>query len=166
MEALGFDFGNRGRRIEEQVRVLRELWTKPLVTFRGQYHTIDDRGINPAPIQQPIPIWFGGSAPAVLRRMARMGDGWMLDQAYPSEAKPLLEKLRSHLEAEGRRLEGFGIDVHVKLSQHPRETWAQLVEEWRERGATYVGVDTTGSDFRTSQEHLEAVHQFKDVALS
>ena len=69
MQALGYEFGDRGKRIEEQVFLLRELWTKPLVTFKGTYHTVDDMGINPRPKQRPIPIWFGGDADAVIRRM-------------------------------------------------------------------------------------------------
>ena len=63
-EALGKDFHTRGRRVEEQVAVLRKLWTEPLVTYRGADHTIENAGLNPMPIQRPIPIWFGGGADA------------------------------------------------------------------------------------------------------
>ncbi|HEX9921222.1 MAG TPA: LLM class F420-dependent oxidoreductase, partial [Anaerolineae bacterium] len=72
-EALGQDFHTRGKRIEEQVTLLRELWTKPLVTFEGAGHTISAAGLNPLPVQRPIPIWFGGMADVVLRRTARLG---------------------------------------------------------------------------------------------
>src|SRR4029453_17668221 len=75
-EALGENFKNRGRRSEEQIEVLRALWTKELVTFTGRWHKITDAGINPLPVQRPIPIWLGGGAEQVLRRIARLGDGW------------------------------------------------------------------------------------------
>ena len=76
-EALSEDFGNRGRRSEEQIEVLRLLWTNELVTYRGRWHTVDDGGINPLPVQRPIPVWFGGMDERVLKRLARVGDGWI-----------------------------------------------------------------------------------------
>src|SRR5512137_2052178 len=78
--ALNENFHNRGRRIEEQVALLRRLWTEPLVTFNGEWHTIPDAGLNPLPVQQPIPVWFGGSAEAALERIARLADGWIINQ--------------------------------------------------------------------------------------
>jgi probable F420-dependent oxidoreductase len=162
MQALGYDFSNRGQRIDEQIHVLRELWTKPLVTFRGKYHTIDDMGINPLPVQRPIPIWFGGEAEVVIRRMARLGEGWMLNRNLPEEAKPLVDTLHRYLEEQRRKPEEFGIDIRVNLSKHPRQTWAELVERWRKLGVTYVGVNTMGSGFNTPQKHIEAICRFKD----
>src|SRR5439155_560460 len=76
-DALGEDFRTRGRRVEEQIEVLRKLWTQPLVTHKSAEHVIDNAGINPLPVRRPIPIWFGGAAEPVLRRAARIGDGWM-----------------------------------------------------------------------------------------
>ena len=77
-EALNEDFTNRGRRSEEQIEVMRALWTNDLVTFKGRWHTITDAGINPLPVQRPIPIWFGGYDDRVLRRIGRIGDGWII----------------------------------------------------------------------------------------
>ena len=76
-DALGEEFRTRGRRVEEQIEVLRKLWTQPLVTHKGAHHVIDNAGINPLPIRRPIPVWFGGAAEPVLERAARIGDGWM-----------------------------------------------------------------------------------------
>jgi len=162
MQALGFDFSNRGKRIEEQIYVLRELWTKPLVTFNGKYHTINDMGINPMPIQQPIPIWFGGEADLVIHRMARLGDGWALNRTYPEEAQALIDRLVHFLDLEGRDPKSFGIDVRVNLSKHPRKTWATLAANWRKLGITELGVNTMGSGFKTLQERLDAIRQFKE----
>jgi probable F420-dependent oxidoreductase len=59
-EALGEEFGNRGRRMEEQVELLRRLWTEPVVDFTGRWHRVPEAGINPLPVQRPIPVWIGG----------------------------------------------------------------------------------------------------------
>jgi probable F420-dependent oxidoreductase len=75
-EALSENFHDRGRRSEEQIEVLRLLWTNELSTYEGRWHTVSDGGINPLPVQRPIPIWFGGMDERVLRRLARLGDGW------------------------------------------------------------------------------------------
>ena len=162
MQALGYDFTSRGKRIEEQVFLLRELWTKPLVSFQGRFHNIVDMGINPMPVQRPIPIWFGGDSDKVLRRMASLGDGWMLNRTYPSEATVVMDKLREYLYEEGRAPDSFGVDIRINLSKHPRNTWERLVEEWRNLGVNYIGVNTMGSGFQTLENHLEAIKQFKD----
>jgi len=162
MQALGYDFTNRGKRIEEQVFVLRELWTKPLVSFQGRFHNIVDMGINPMPIQQPIPIWFGGDSDKVLRRMASLGDGWMLNRTYPSEATTVIDKIRKYLFEEGRDPDSFGIDIRINLSKHPRKTWKRLVEDWKKLGVSFIGVNTMGSGFQTLKKRLEAIKQFKE----
>src|SRR5438105_2091500 len=71
-EALGEDFHNRGKRIEEQITLLRELWTEPVVDFTGRWHRVAEAGVNPLPMQRPIPIWMGGYADVVLERAGRM----------------------------------------------------------------------------------------------
>ena len=76
-EALEADDHNRGQRSEEQIELMRALWSKALVTYRGQWHTVSDGGLTPLPVQRPIPIWLGGHADAVGRRRARLGDGWL-----------------------------------------------------------------------------------------
>ena len=86
-EALGTDFHNRGRRCEEQVALLRALWTERAVTFDGTWHRVTDAGIKPLPVQRPIPLWFGGGDERVLRRIARLADGWM-PQFEPDDRRP------------------------------------------------------------------------------
>src|ERR1700756_3312508 len=92
---LNESFGNRGKRSEEQIQVMRALWAAPHVNFKGQWHTIDDAGINPLPTQRMIPLWFGGHADVTLRRIAKWGDGWMM-LGYPmgEQAKTAVEELR------------------------------------------------------------------------
>src|SRR5205085_1906338 len=80
-EALGENFKNRGRRMEEQIELLRRFWTEPLVTFEGRWHHIDRLGVNPLPVQRPIPIWFGTYVQQMvepaLQRLGRLADGWL-----------------------------------------------------------------------------------------
>src|SRR6185437_16432244 len=76
-EALGESFPDRGRRVEEQLEMMRLLWTRELVTYAGQWHRVPDAGIRPLPVQRPIPVWMGGESDVVVRRAARLADGWM-----------------------------------------------------------------------------------------
>src|SRR5690606_30999027 len=76
-EALGTEWKTRGARQAEQVKVLRKLWTEELVTFSGRFHDLREVNIMPPPVQRPIPIWFGGSSDAVVKRAVELGDGWM-----------------------------------------------------------------------------------------
>ena len=109
---LNENFHDRGKRQEEQVRVMRALWAEPHVSFKGQWHTIEDAGINPLPARRTIPIWFGGHADATLRRIAKMGDGWMmLAHARGAEAETAFAKLRRYVEAEGRDPRTIGLEV-------------------------------------------------------
>src|SRR5947209_8871183 len=98
-EALGEDFKTRGRRVEEQVEVMRALWTNELVTFTGKYHRLSDAGINPLPVQRPIPIWMGGESEVVQRRMARIADGWMPHFRPGAPAQAVVDRLHGLIRA-------------------------------------------------------------------
>ena len=94
-EALGQDFSNRGKRSVEQIELLRLFWTNESVDFHGIWHTVNHAGLRPMPIQRPIPIWFGGGkTDAVLRRIARLGDGWMPQIPPNDHGKLILQKFR------------------------------------------------------------------------
>ena len=101
-EALGVDFTNRGRRIEEQIDLLRALWTEPVVDFTGRWHRVPDAGINPLPVQRPIPIWLGGQAEPVLHRVGALGDGWFPQMLPDQRAGDMLDRLREYAVAAGR----------------------------------------------------------------
>ncbi len=89
-EALNENFRDRGRRVEEQVEVLRRLWSEDLVTFEGRWHRLSDVGINPPPVQRPVPVWFGAFETVAIRRAARLGDGWIVNPRTPpgDEGRP------------------------------------------------------------------------------
>lgn len=162
--ALGENFHNRGVRMEEQVKLLRMLWTQPLVKFEGRWHNIPDAGINPLPVQQPIPIWFGGRDERVLERMARLGDGWMPNIYKLEQARPLLDKLNFYLDQEGRERSSFGLEPRLNLSQVDQDGWLDYMRTWEGLGATHLMVNTMGCGFETSSAHLEALKRFADMA--
>ena len=163
--ALGEDFHNRGRRIEEQVSLLRALWTQPLVNFSGKKHHIPDAGLNPLPVQRPIPLWFGGSAEVVLRRAARLGDGWMPTYARVEQARPALELLRRSLEENGRDPLAFGLEPRLKYGAGSPAEWEAVITEWQQAGATHLSVHTMGRGFTTPAEHLDALEKFAQAVM-
>ncbi len=164
--ALGEDFSTRGRRIEEQVDLLRRLWTQPLVKSEGRWHNIPDAGINPPPVQQPIPVWFGGHAEPVLRRTARLGDGWMPNYRTASSAAPALEKLYSYLEAAGRERENFGIEARLTYEAGNLYALDKAMEDWQAAGATHISLNTMRCGFRSPKEHLTAMEEFAAVVFN
>jgi probable F420-dependent oxidoreductase len=158
--ALNENFHNRGSRIEEQVRVMRLLWEKPLVDYKGQWHTIPDAGINPLPVRRSIPVWFGGHAERMLRRAARLGDGWMPNYPRRAQAQEALDLLKRCLEEEGRSKETFGLEPRLSYGQGDVHTWEEIAREWQAAGATHLTFNTMGSRFSTPQEHVCAIEQF------
>ena len=161
--ALGEDFHTRGRRIEEQVALLRELWTKPLVTFSGRWHTIPDAGLNPLPIQRPIPIWFGGYAEDALRRIARLADGWMCGERPVSKARPLLDQFDRFLREAGRDRSAIGLEARMSYGDGKPDLWRQTIEEWKSVGATHVSFNTMGKGFNTADAHLNAIREYSKL---
>jgi probable F420-dependent oxidoreductase len=162
-QALGQDFHTRGRRMEEQVALLRELWTKPLVNFTGKWDTIPDAGLNPLPVQRPIPIWFGGTAEPALKRAARLGDGWLVNMRVPAEARGAFETVRQALEDAGRPAEAFGIEARVGYGDGNPDEWQRTIDEWAAMGATYISLNTMGRGFSTPQAHMQAVAAFANA---
>lgn len=161
--ALNQDFNTRGRRVEEQVQLLRQLWTQPLVEFSGQWHTIPDAGINPLPLQRPIPIWFGGHADAVLRRVARMGDGWLPLYPTPGDARPPIEQLDRYLTQVGRTRADIGIEPRLNYGSGNPDGWTALIQDWQDVGATHLSVNTMGCGFATPADHLTALRTFAEA---
>ena len=163
-EALNENFHNRGARSEEQVAVLRALWTEPVVTFQGRWHHIDAAGIKPLPIQRPIPIWFGGSpTEPILRRISRLGDGWLPQMPDPRKesVRQALDQLRAYTREAGRAPEAMGIEARLSISQVSRDLWATYADTWRSLGATHLGVNTMGAGLASPQAHIDALAQVK-----
>ncbi len=166
--ALGEDFHTRGKRIEEQIEVLRALWTKELATIEGREHRIADAGVNPLPIQRPIPIWMGGHSEAAMRRAARLADGWMWSgNLRPGpEAQATLDRVHQLVTAAGRRPAAFGIEGRVTLARLTPEQWADEVAGWRKMpGVTHVCVDTMRMGLTKPDQHIDTLRRFKEAAL-
>lgn len=163
--ALNESFHNRGRRIEEQVLLLRQLWTQPLVTFEGRWHHIPDAGLNPLPVQRPIPIWFGGHDERVLQRAAVLGEGWIPNYRTVEQAQPSLDALKRYLEQEGRDPQGFGLEPRLNMSLVEQKDWQATVKSWQAAGATHLTVNTMGCGFQSPSEHLQALERFAKAFL-
>ena len=141
-EALGEDFRNRGRRSEEQIEVLRRLWTEPVVDFEGQWHRIPAAGINPLPVQRPIPIWIGGSAEVAIRRAARIADGFFPQRPLEGGWSATMERFRSWAAEAGRDSESIGVEQRIDVSTGTPDDWRAAADEWRGLGATHLALVT------------------------
>jgi len=163
-EALGEDFHTRGRRLEEQIEMLRALWTQPVMTYKGKWHTITEAGINPLPVRRPIPIWLGGAAEVVMKRIGRLGDGWMPQMPPNDRARELVAQLRDYTRAAGRPEDAVGIESRLGLGQiHDEAGWAGFARGWRELGATHLDLNTMGAGFTAIGQHLDALRNAKAV---
>ena len=156
-DSLNERFTNRGRRQEEQVEVLRQLWTEPVVDFAGSWHRIDRAGLNPLPGRR-IPVWFGGFSDPAFERAARIGDGFIFGGGS-ADAVASLGKIRGYLEREGRDPAGFGIEAMVNYAGGPGQ-WASAVERWREAGAGYVSMRTMNAGLEGPRAHIEAIERY------
>lgn len=163
-EALGENFRDRGKRSEEQVELLRALWTSETVDFRGKWHAVPGAGIKPLPVQRPIPIWFGGGrSDAVLRRIARIGDGWFPQHQPDDEGKARLARFRELIAEAGRPLESLGVEPRVALQRGGLDGALRDLEAWRELGATHVSFGTMRAGLDSPADHVAAIRRFKEA---
>ncbi len=159
-EALGENFRNRGRRVEEQIALLRALWAEPTVSFEGRHHSVVRAGIKPLPTKRAIPIWMGGMSDPVIERVGRLSDGWFPQYRQPSELPAGIERVHAAAEEAGRAPSDVGIEARVNLGGDVGEA-AALANEWIEAGATHLSVNTMNAGFTSVGQHIEAIEQFK-----
>lgn len=162
-EALGQNFKDRGRRSEEQVQLLRKLWTQDLVTFDGRWDKVTDAGINPLPIQRPIPIWFGATDERALRRLAKLGDGWFPLMAADEKCRAALEKIRGYAREAGRDPKKIGIEGRISYGQGSPDAWLKELAAWRKLGATHLSFNTMKAGLSSPGAHIDAIRRFKEV---
>lgn len=156
-EALGQDFAQRGRREEEQVALLRQLWTEPSVTFEGRFDTVIGAGLAPLPVQRPIPIWLGGSSDPAYQRMGRLADGWF-PQVPPGERlDQALEVIADAATHAGRDPQAIGMEGRVSCRGREVGEVVDHIHRWREAGATHVSVNTMGAGLEDVNQHLAAL---------
>ena len=169
-EALGQNFNDRGRRSAEQIELLRALWTQDVVDFHGRYHDVTHAGINPLPIQRPIPIWIGAGgrenpvpSDPVLKRIARLADGWFPQMSPEKDGSATMAKLAEYAQEAGRDPSSIEMEARINSGDGDPEFWQEQSEAWQKLGATHVSVNTMKAGYRTPEDHINAIQQFKEV---
>ena len=150
------------------MRLLRALWAEPHVTFKGEWHTIEDAGINPLPLRRTVPLWFGGHEDVTLRRVAKWGDGWiMLAHPMGEKAEAEFAKLRGYVEQAGRDPAAVGLEVWVSTAEGGPDDWRKAFAYWKGAGVTHVTVNSAYGRpphrrlaGRTMADHLAAMQQY------
>ena len=172
--ALGVSFGGRGKRLDEQVRLLRALWTQPLVDFDGEFHRVPNAGLNPLPVRRPIPLWFGGTSEQVLRRVAETGDGWMplfkhlepgMSRTLSTEEEPaeLFARMRALARAAGRDPDTIGIECRISYFRQTPDDWRRHAELFRAAGATHLSLVAMNEGFSSIDDHIKGLVAMRDA---
>jgi probable F420-dependent oxidoreductase len=173
-EALAMRFTDRGRRIEEQIALLRDLWTHEIVDRKGRWHRIDRAGINPLPVQRPIPVWMGGGwdrqarriVEPALRRIARIADGWFTHLPPNEDGRRGMAVFRRYLQEAGRDPATVPVEGRIAAVRSGPEEWKRGIEEFRTMGMTNVELTTMGAGYRAQDEHLDALRRFRELVYS
>lgn len=182
-EALNMSFQDRGARSAEQIVLLRKLWTERCFSFEGKWHSLRDVGINPLPVQQPIPIWLGGEADPVLKRVAELADGWYPPSYYKEDQLAgMIERLYNFARDAGRDPATIGINGIIRMHGRAPEECVESMEMWKRLGATHVTFNTESdsyvnrlpggivetragrADLTTMDERIDAIRRFREAA--
>ncbi|MGE3447529.1 MAG: LLM class F420-dependent oxidoreductase [Microbacteriaceae bacterium] len=161
-EALGKDFADRGARIDEQIGLLRRLWTQPVVTHAGASERVTAAGLAPLPVQRPIPIWLGGRSGAAYRRIGRLADGWFPQVPLPQAPAALDAIARSAADA-GRDPSTIAMDARVTWTASGVDRLVEDVCRWRDLGATHISIDTMKAGLIGVEAHLDALAASADA---
>ncbi len=168
-EGLGEDFHTRGRKAEEQLPLLQELWEKPLVSFEGRFDTVRHAGINPRPARQ-IPLWFGGMSSPVLKRCGRYGSGWIPRDQFPDDPERNREdvlwrlgRIREHAREAGRDPDAIALCARAAVSDGSVEQQVAGTRAWEEAGATHLSFNTMNAGLSSPQQHLDAIKAFYEA---
>ncbi|MGH8071013.1 MAG: LLM class F420-dependent oxidoreductase [Candidatus Entotheonellia bacterium] len=169
-EALGQDFHNRGRRCEEQIAVMRALWTQEVVDFHGGWHDISHAGLNPLPVQRPIPIWLGVGGrqtprppDAVLSRVGRLADGWCPNIPTNEDGRAIVAQVHQYAKEAGREPSHLPLEGRVRVGGRPPEDWVKQVKAWQSLGATQFIAEAREGGLAFPEGHIAAMRQFKEV---
>jgi probable F420-dependent oxidoreductase len=163
---MGTDFHNRGARVEEQIELLRALWTQREVTFHGRWHDMDNAGLTVLPVQQPIPLYMGGGkGPRPLERIGRLADGWVVTGSAGGEVSEQIAAIRAAATAAGRDPEAIAIQARMSLVTGNPEDWIERAHAWREIGATNLVVITGRGELTNVSQHLELAERFMSDAV-
>jgi probable F420-dependent oxidoreductase len=164
-DALGQDFRTRGRRLDEQLGLLRRLWTEESVTFDGSFDHIKGAGLAPLPVQRPIPVWLGAQSPVAYRRVGRVADGWFPQIPPGPDLDDALSVIAEAATAAGRDPATIGMEGRVNW-RGDIDLLAGRLGQWQRAGATHASVNTMGAGLTTVDEHLSALETIAGVAKS
>lgn len=171
-EALGQDFHTRGQRSAEQIAVLRALWTQDVVDFHGTWHNISHAGLDPLPVQRPIPIWLGvGSSQAqrppdaALRRVGQIADGWSPNIPMGDEGLAIVERVHGYAKEAGRAPATLPLEGRVHIGGKTPEDWQKQVQAWQRLGATSIIAEARGGGLTFPDQHLAALRQFRQLVV-
>jgi probable F420-dependent oxidoreductase len=156
-EALGERFDNRGRRIEEQIALLRQLWTKPSLSFDGEFHHVTGAAIAPLPLQRPIPLWMGGGASRALERVGRLADGWFSNSMPGPQLDEALTTIRESARRVGRDPSEIGLEGRISVGDGNQARIAAEFAEWTALDASHVSFNTMGAGLSGVGAHVHAL---------
>jgi probable F420-dependent oxidoreductase len=162
-EALGQDFSTRGKRLDEQIALLRRLWTEPTVTHHGPFDTITGAGLAPLPVQRPIPIWVGAVATRALERVGRLADGWFPQVPPGEKLDAALSVIRAAATDAGRDPDAIGVDGRISWGDGGLDTLVDHAGRWRDAGATHLSINTMGAGLATVDDHLAVLAQASEA---
>ena len=169
-EALNRNFHDRGRRSAEQIALLRALWTQEVVDFNGRWHQVSAAGINPLPVQQPIPVWLGAGSSGsplppepVLRRIATISDGWFPNFPPEEPGREAIATLRQYVRDAGREPAAVGIEGRVRIDGKPPEDWVDEAQAWAALDAVAVTVEARRGGLSGVDEHIQAIVRFREA---
>ena len=162
-EALGQDFSTRGKRLEEQITLLRRLWTEQTVTFSGTFDRITGAGLAPMPVQRPIPVWVGAQSPRAYRRAGRLADGWFPQMAPGLQLDEARRIVAAAAAQAGRDPASLGMEGRLRW-QEDRDKLAAAMRQWQDADATHLSVNTMGAGLKTVDDHLAALAAAAEAA--
>jgi probable F420-dependent oxidoreductase len=163
--AMGADYATRGRRCDEQIALLKALWTEARPRFEGEFDRVDGFGLDPLPIQRPIPIWIGGGAgfgkdfgrEALLRRIGRHADGWFAIVPIPSVAA-FRETIAKHAREAGRDPDAIGLEGGCGMAGKSTEEWLGRLRDWEGAGASHLCLRTLDGEL-SAPEQLDLMQE-------
>ena len=167
-EALGQDFHTRGARCNEQLELLNALLTQEVVNFEGRWDTVNGMGLDPLPVQERIPLWYGGaSVPGdrVVERIGRFCDGWFV-LCSPEQYPDVNRRIAAAASAAGRDPGTIGKEAGVAVVGPRQAEWQDRVRNWRGTGLDFVCIRTLGGDLTESQHHLDKLQEVAAEAFS
>ncbi len=164
-QGLGVPFAARGKRQREQVELMRALWSEDSLSFDGEFHRVDAASINPRP-NKTVPVWFGGSAPVVLKRAAELGDGWMPLEGPNERMQAAVAQLKQYRQDAGRSWDDFGIQAQVQWVRGNPEKWLRARDTWTELGASHLAIATHQAEPTDCAGHLARLEEVLKVVQS